>query len=267
MMKNLCSSTSDISLAPSVELKTIWDVGALPGYDCRKNSTSKGSLIAIRTLSGEGCILLEDFGKLELSPESLVIVEQQKIIRYFCTADNWDFWWFEFTMYGPLPFPLHRNLQIPEQPADRQDLAICQSLLISTLSSRRILASSTFSTMLHRWLVAWDGQPKETPHRQAVDKVIMEMHKRHDNFSVKEMAAMSFLGERRFRQVFMQITGSCPKKYYDRLRVQTAEAWLSQGLYNVSEASMALGFSSPFHFSKTFKTHLGYPPSRASKTR
>ncbi|MBN1863862.1 MAG: helix-turn-helix transcriptional regulator [Victivallales bacterium] len=264
-MKNQCVRASGGSLVGSAELKTIWEVEAVSGYDCVKGWKSPGSLIAIRTLSGTGNMVLEGMGKIEADGSSLVFVEENKLKRYFCFGEVWNFWWFEFNMYGSLPFPLHKVMRLPQlQEEDSADLAECQSFLVSASSVKRILASSVFCTMFYRWLSLWDGEIRKTPYQNEIDAVIAEMHKRLDGFSLSEMARIAGLGERRFRQIFIQRTGCSPKKYHDRLRLQTGDIWLRQGVCNVGEAAESLGFSSLFHFSRAFKMYHGYAPSRAA---
>lgn len=264
-MKNTGTDAVGPSVAGGIELNTIWEVYSEPGYNNRKHWTSRGNLIAIRSLGGEGVLMLEGLGKVELKPETLILLEQNKLKQYYCSGENWDFWWFEFTMQGALPFPLHRIMKVKQQLGDQGDLAQCQILLLRTKFAQRALASSIFNTMLYRWLAAWDGEVRQHPHQEKVDAVIAEMHQRLAGFSLPEMAKMVYLSERRFRQVFQDLTGKTPKNYYDEVRLQMGEALLRQGICNVTEAADHLGFSSPFHFSRAFRIHFGYPPSKVGQ--
>ena len=261
-MLNKCSQTVGNAIALGAELDTIWEVSAELGYNNRKSWTGSGNLIAIRTLSGAGILMLSEMGKVELFKDTLIIVEQHKLKQYYCSGETWNFWWFEFSMHGALPFPLQRLLTVISQTEDQDNLLQCQSYLTRTHFVQRALASSVFSTMLYRWIAVWDGEFRKKPHQKEIEVVIAEMHKRLDGFSLKEMAKMVFLSERRFRQIFLELTGKSPKNYYDRVRLQMGEALLRQGICNVSEAALQLGFSSPFHFSRAFRSHYGYPPSR-----
>lgn len=261
-MLNKCSQAGGVSSVIGAELKTIWEVHGEPGYNNRKNWTSPGNLIAIRTLSGEGVLWLAELGKVELNENTLIIVEQHKIRQYYCSGEMWNFWWFEFNMYGTLPFPLHRVFNVLQLESDPGDLVQCQTFLPRTHFAQRALASAIFSTMLYRWLAAWDGEFRRNPHQAEIEAVISEMHKRLNGFSLRDMAKLAFLSERRFRQVFFELTGKSPKIYYDHIRLQMGEALLRQGICNVNEAASQLGFSSQFHFSRAFSRHFGYPPSQ-----
>jgi len=79
--------------------------------------------------------------------------------------------------------------------------------------------------------------------------------------SVKLMARKACMSEQHFRRVFHEVTGSSPKRFYDQLRMAWAEHMLRGGGKNVSEVADSLGFASPFHFSRVFRKHFGYPPS------
>jgi len=265
-MLDKCSQTSGVSLASGVELKTIWEVNAESGYNNRKNWTSAGNLIAVRTIKGAGLLILSESGKIALEENTLIVVEQHKLKQYYCTEERWNFWWFEFNIHGTLPFPLLHLLEIPSHYHDKDDLNQCQLLLTRTDFIQRALASSIFGTMLYRWIAAWNGEHRRKPHQEAIEAVIAEMHKRLAGFTLGEMSKMAFLSERRFRQVFLELTGKSPKIYYDQVRLQMGEALLQQGICNVGEAADQLGFSSPFHFSHAFSRHFGYPPSKVGQS-
>lgn len=60
------------------------------------------------------------------------------------------------------------------------------------------------------------------------------------------------------------LTGHTPKAYVTGYRMNIARRLLLEG-YNVSEVADKVGSSSPSTFSREFKNHFGYPPSRADK--
>ena len=107
-MINVGTHASGPSATGGFEVKAIWEVYSEPGYNVRRSGASPGHLLAIRTLGGEGTLMLAGLGKVLLLPNTLILVEQNKLKHYYCSGENWDFWWFEFSMQGALPFPLHR---------------------------------------------------------------------------------------------------------------------------------------------------------------
>ena len=84
--------------------------------------------------------------------------------------------------------------------------------------------------------------------------------------SVSKLARQAGMSERWFRSIFREITGQSPKEYYDILRLDTAAELLRMGRANVTQIAQRLGFSSPFHLSRAFKTRHGLSPSVYRKT-
>jgi len=79
------------------------------------------------------------------------------------------------------------------------------------------------------------------------------------------MADIACLSARRFRQVFEQATGQSPKKYFDKLRLDTAAEMLLTTPYSIEQLTEKLGYSSQFHFSKAFKASFGKSPGSFRK--
>lgn len=66
-----------------------------------------------------------------------------------------------------------------------------------------------------------------------------------------------------FRKLFSGCFGVNPKKYILDQRLRHAKTLLDNGEYDsISQAALLSGFSDPLYFSKVFKEHFGYPPSR-----
>ena len=261
-MKNRCSPAPGPSGISSLALKVIWDVDEGNTYDVRRSTRRPAGLIALRTLNGRGEIVLRKQGRLELNPDTLIVMENANIQSYRCPGRRWRFWWFEFTHDGPAPFPLHQVMSVPPDKRDDADFRAAFRLLRKEGYAQRSLATAMFAMMLCRWLALWQGKRGRAPHQDAVERVIDMMHERiGEGWTVSEMARAAHLSVRRFRQVFHAATGQAPKAFYDRLRVNLAERMLRQGTHNVAEVASRLGFSSPFHFSKSFRNLTGKPPS------
>ncbi|MFV0337293.1 MAG: helix-turn-helix domain-containing protein [Chthoniobacterales bacterium] len=61
-------------------------------------------------------------------------------------------------------------------------------------------------------------------------------------------------------RIFSKETGMTISRYLRTLRLERAAELLRTGRYNVTEAAMAVGYSSLSHFSKAFTTHYGRCP-------
>ena len=64
------------------------------------------------------------------------------------------------------------------------------------------------------------------------------------------------MSERGLHKMFVNITGTTPKKYYDQLRMEYARELLRSGQYNVTQTSVLLKYSSAFSFSTAFKNTI-----------
>jgi len=70
------------------------------------------------------------------------------------------------------------------------------------------------------------------------------------------------LSERQFRRKFKLLTNSTPIDFMRDLRLIKARELLISKSYNtVAEVSLAVGFSTPKHFSKLFKDKFDIKPS------
>lgn len=64
-----------------------------------------------------------------------------------------------------------------------------------------------------------------------------------------------------FRKIFVKEMGISPKQYIINLRLQRAGQMLCEGALSTAQIAEACGFSSPYHFSRLFKQHMGTTPS------
>lgn len=245
-----------------IRLHTVWHVRADPSYNVHRNGAAPRCLVAVRTLGGTGRITLDSFGSVLLARDSLLIVENQRILSYQCAARTWHFWWCEFFMFGPIFFTLHRKVSSPSSPREAATLVEIFRSLRRPSSAQRSLSSAGLSYLLHRWMAAHQDQRPLPPHQAAIERVIESMRERTDGtLSVADMARTVNLGERRFRQVFMNVTGQAPKSFYDGVRLELGRRILLAESAKISDVAERLGFSSPFHFSRAYKARFGKPPS------
>ncbi|AQT68268.1 Bacillibactin transport regulator [Anaerohalosphaera lusitana] len=258
----------------SLNLNTVWRVDADPTYDIhcdfsRRTSQSLNPLggqgfIAVRTLDGVGRLYLEDQEPLDLPANTLAVTHWNNLCRYHCRQKNWNFWWFEFFLSGPLHAPLHTCLHIPSSPDELTQLETIFTLLRKQSASDRHLASAQFTHMFYSWLAHYHGKTGESPYKADIDSLIEAIYSDLGrNWTVSEMAAAANMSERNFRKVFAQITGQGPKAFYDNIRLSMAREMLRLQNSSVKQVANTLGYSSEFHLSKAFKKKFGYPPLKA----
>ena len=64
------------------------------------------------------------------------------------------------------------------------------------------------------------------------------------------------------RAKFAKQVGSTIGEYRDKLRITVAQEMLESRFFAIADLAAELGYCDIDHFSKVFKAHLGYPPSK-----
>jgi len=261
------SRASSPQPAASLTLLTLYEVRADASYDVLHSGPLPGPFVAIRTLNGKGILDPEQSEPFHLTGGTLLLISRGKIKRFRCPGKSWHFWWFEFHPIASLPLPVQLLLRLAIPRSEIPDLKACFSDLRQNGSQFQARASSRFTLLMHDWAAKWSGEPTpQTRHQAAIQRVVQLMHSRMDTrLGLPEMARAAGLGERRFRQVFAQLTGKSPKRFHEELRLRKAADHLRFHAGNVSEIADEFGYSSPFHFSKAFRNLFGMPPLRYAK--
>ncbi len=261
MWSDVSTQGEDRSQGGGLCLHTVWHVRADPSYDVRRGEAPP-TLVAIRTLAGTGQVELRKLAPIEVKPDSVLIVENRKISRYFCTARQWHFWWFEFTMAAPVFFESDHPVICAATPREGASLSEIFRNLRRPSPAHRSLASAGFAYLAHQWMAAQHEQRPRAPHQTAIERVVDTMHEKTDGtWSVRDMARAAGLSERRFRQVFQKTMGATPKQFHDGIRLELGRRILLVEGAKISDVADRLGFSSPFHFSRAFRARYGKPPS------
>lgn len=261
------SKAPGTAAASGIDLRCVWDVRADPSYDVRRRSDDR-ILLAVRTHDGTGLLTTGAEGTLEAGPQTLLVLEGHLLQRYRCVTDRWDFRWFEFSVSGPLHFPLRRVMYIPADPADETVFRELFAMLRREKFTDRCVASVLFASLMYRWLACWQEERRLSPHADTMARIIDLMHDDvRGSRRIADLAAEAGMSERRFRDLFRATTGQSPKRFHDHLRLSMAAELLRLGVYSVTEVAARLGFSSPFHLSRAFKQRFGVPPSSMAESR
>jgi len=83
---------------------------------------------------------------------------------------------------------------------------------------------------------------------------------------VTEISEHVGVSENYLYKSFVNVIKLPPSKYILQHKVKQAEKYLKSGSYSVNEIARMLGFSSLFHFSKTFKDYFGVSPKQYVKS-
>lgn len=80
------------------------------------------------------------------------------------------------------------------------------------------------------------------------------------NTPVRELAQMCYLSEAQFFRLFRQSVGCSPIRYRNRLRVERAQALLTDEELTVGAVAALLGFESIYYFDRIFRQYTGTTP-------
>lgn len=260
-MKDRPSIAMGPSKPLSMELRRVWDVRQGRSYDVKFRRTGT-DLIAIRTLAGEGELWIEGRDPMLLAANSLILLEAGRVRRYRCVGDVWGFWWFEFGTSDPLPCALGKVYSIGGAASDADDFKQVFSKLQGTSYPARCVASATFASMFHRWLLEARLEREASPHRQVIEGIIERIHADvAADWPLVRLSKESGLCETLFRREFRKAAGKGPAQFIREARLQAAAQLIQQGIYTLAAIAEMTNFSSAFHLSASFKKHFGASPS------
>lgn len=251
----------------SLALYSIWHVDADASYDVTVSPWTWKRLVALRTLAGEGELtFVRGATVTRLPPGSVILFVGSQLQRYRCPGRRWHFWWFELDALEPPAMPLGEVLAVAPEAGDERLFTEAFSALRRETPAQLGVAAAVVQLLLHRWQARWAGTVRTSPRQRTVERLIDLMHRKLDgSLSLPLMAAEAHLSVPHLRRVFQTVTGQAPKSYYDGLRLERGRQLLAQQQLNVGETAAALGFASPFHFSRAFRQRFGYPPKLAAR--
>ena len=80
--------------------------------------------------------------------------------------------------------------------------------------------------------------------------------------SLEELAQMTEVSQRQLQRLFRRNLGVTPAQYYVNMRLRRARELLLQTDLPIMNITVACGFRSPCHFSKSYRSVFGHSPSR-----
>lgn len=148
------------------------------------------------------------------------------------------------------------SISLPE-PENYLQILRHMMLLQPIAQNRAKLMSLTYE-LFHRM---------DTEQARFFDPIQPSVEYLHRNFFRNDLtntslALVSGVSEVYFRKRFTLRFGVSPHQYLLDLRIQRAKQLLAEGEQAVSQIAEACGFSNVYHFSRTFKTHVGITPTQ-----
>ena len=110
------------------------------------------------------------------------------------------------------------------------------------------------------------------PHPKAYDKyncIISVMDFIRENYSknhsVQYYANLCNLDKYYFIKIFHEYTNETPHYFRTKIRMEKAVELMKNSNMNNREIAEAVGYSSPYYFSRIFKKYIGVPPKTYKK--
>jgi AraC-like DNA-binding protein len=170
------------------------------------------------------------------------------------TEDESETWLVQFPIPPAMAGLAGRMLRAP--PAGRAcDLLMLEAQAIELLS----LAVNLLETAQER------TQPAAATLSRRDRKRLRDAHdlmlERLDHpWTLREIARFAGMNENKLKCGFRALFGSSVYAYLQQRRMETAAQLLRQGDASIIEVALAVGYSSPSHFSKLFRRYFGTAP-------
>lgn len=126
---------------------------------------------------------------------------------------------------------------------------------LSLFDGNRMKIMSIFYGMLHR-LASHTSSGILAP---AIKYIEANYH--DPTLSNCDLAEQCHISEVYLRKLFAEKYGMTPKQFIIDIRLNKAKQLLSEGKLRIFDVAEQCGFSSPYHFCRTFKEHVGVTPS------
>ncbi len=98
-------------------------------------------------------------------------------------------------------------------------------------------------------------------HKALVEVSALMEANTEEPLSLDELARLAGLSQRHLQRMFRHTLSMTPMHYYLNLRLRRARALLLQTEMSIMSITVACGFQSSCHFSKSYRTLFGYSPS------
>ncbi len=236
-------------------LDTIYWIWGDASYQTPRKAITPGKTYLVFTTKGEGRIQYDGQTFVVREGESLAM-RPHRDFGYGCPGDAWHFWWFELME----PQPYMETDRVLRVTLAGFVVGLFKQSLLCAHQGRWDIAQSLFLSAL---MLLCDRRERDAAAPGSAVLYRAEQYTRENLRSVTVAALCDELGvqERTLRNLCQRVLGCSPKQMISRIRLETAQQLLTNTSLSVSAIATELGFSSPFHFSRSFREHFSLPPS------
>ena len=157
---------------------------------------------------------------------------------------------------------MRRELNAPLQ-CIAHDVLACRM----TGAARRMFLQSKALELLAHIIACCEVEPPmlaalRKPDQRRVQQAAEILQRRYsDPWTIAGLAREVGINERKLKQGFRQVLGRTIHDHLERTRISAAQTLLAEEGLSVTEAALAVGYSTPSHFAKVFKRRVGTSPS------
>lgn len=236
--------------------------------DEEKLCYSQNTVAFIRCTDGKGIITLND-GKIMLRENEYVFLKFHNIARYQSDSGVWGYKWVNFVAANiHSEFELNKIYRIPfsenEDKAFNKLLAGGQAELKNRNYINSLFLNYFYSVTVENQLDENIFNPNSSTG--LIDEMCSYIHQKlYSKISIDEIAAFFKISPRRLHQIFTNKLDISPKKYILKKKMEEGYKLLVQTSMPINKIAYMLCFSSPYHFTNTFKRTFGQTPSDVRK--
>ena len=169
--------------------------------------------------------------------------------------------------------PLKNNLVIFENRIKSEAVTAILTTMIAECGQMQEgyelkLVSGTFALLFELFrnhvVKSWSQRDAEILAKKTkrFQHIIDYIENSYDNpISLAKVSEMSHMSEGYFCRLFKQTTGRTLIDYINRIRIEKSVMLLNQGLCNVTEAALSVGFDDTNYFCRVFKKYMKQSPA------
>ena len=218
----------------------------------------------IHVIEGEGQLIFPD-KKINIKKNDFMFIRYRDLTAIITKNSEMHFYcvWFHL---DNLHLEFNKLFSLPPLENERETVEEIARLLNNNEYYSVGQANGLGIKLLCQLLSRLDSKTADDPYREIIRNAVFYINQNAQNIiSVKELADMSNVSEKHFRNLFTAYMGMPPKQYYLKVKLERAASLLTFSAQSITEISDELSFLSPAYFIKRFKLYHGVTPSEYRK--